>query len=210
MGRPRAALRHGGATTGAAREPTAILRPRVSGFTPAGPFFLTSGGRGGVPFRRPRPRPGISSIHMSRSISIMTTRLVPAALALGLVLSAAAMPGRAAVCNNVVFQFTNTTSGPLLLQKVGYRDLDSGDPNKRWIEDFKDVKCPAGDTCSTAPQDLGSITRPRENHELTDIQVLHSHEDEFGDWMTAVWSSKNVPANMTCTDGRTYGPYDVN
>jgi hypothetical protein len=139
----------------------------------------------------------------------MNTRIVPAALALGLVLCAAATPGRAAVCNNVVFTFTNQTDGPLLITKVGYRDLDAANTSTRWVENVKDVACPKGQTCETAPQNLGSVTRPRENHELTDIQFLHSHEDEFGDWLPPVWSSKNVPFDMTCRDDRTYGPYDV-
>lgn len=141
----------------------------------------------------------------------MYTRIHPTStIALAIALCAGASPGQAAVCNNVTFMFTNNTDGPLLIQKVGYRDLDSGNTGKRWTEDFKDVACPAHQTCSAKPQDLGSIARPRENHELTDIQFWHSHEDEFGDWLPAVWSSKNVPFDMTCTDGRTYGPFDVN
>jgi hypothetical protein len=139
----------------------------------------------------------------------MSIRIASATVALGLALCGAAMPGRAAVCNNVVFTFTNTTDGPLLITKVGYRDLDAANPSKRWVENVKDVACPSQWTCKTEPQDLGSLTRPRENHELTDIQFLHSHEDEFGDWMDPVWSTKNVPFDMTCTDGRTYGPYDI-
>jgi hypothetical protein len=93
---------------------------------------------------------------------------------------------------------------------VRYRDLDSGNPGRFWVENVRDFSCPSGWTCSTDGDDLGSITRPRENHELTDIQFLHSHQDEFGAWLPAVWSSRNVPSNMTCTDGRNYGAYNVN
>lgn len=139
-----------------------------------------------------------------------TAFTIARSLSLLCVAAGAVLPAGAAVCNNVVFSFTNTTDGPILVTKVGYRDLDSGKPSKRWVENVKDLACPAGQTCFTSERDLGSVTRPRENHELTDIQFLHSHEDEFGDWKTAVWSSTNVPASMTCTDDRTYGPYDVN
>jgi hypothetical protein len=124
-----------------------------------------------------------------------------------------ALPGtasHAAVCNNVTFSLTNVSSGPIRITRVGYRDLDSGNPGRRWEQDVPDFSCPAGQTCFTTPRNLGSVTRPRENHELTDIQFLHSHQDAFGAWMAAVWSTPDVPASMTCTDGRNYGSYDVN
>ena len=124
-----------------------------------------------------------------------------------------ALPGtaaNAAVCNNVTFSLINVSDGPIRVTRVRYRDLDSGNPNRRWEENVPDFSCPATQTCFTAPSDLGSVTRPRENHELTDIQFLHSHLDEFGNWMTAVWSTPDVPADPTCTDGRNYGSYSVN
>jgi hypothetical protein len=141
---------------------------------------------------------------------IMTSRILPAAIALGLALCAAAMPSQAAVCNNVVFSLTNKSEGPILITRIGYRDLNSSDPSARITENVKDFACPAGAPCETKPQDLGGLTKPRQNHNLTDIQFEHSHEDEFGDWKEPVWSSKNVPVDMLCTDGRTYGRYDVN
>jgi hypothetical protein len=119
-------------------------------------------------------------------------------------------PTLAAVCNNVTFSLTNVSDGPILVTQVRYRDLDSGDPNQFRVENVRDFSCPSDQTCATEEQDLGSVTRPRENHELTDIQFLHSHEDEFGDWLPAVWSTRNVPVDKTCTDDRNYGAYDVN
>jgi hypothetical protein len=145
-----------------------------------------------------------------QEIRIMNSRILPAAITLGLALAVAAAPGRAAVCNNVVFKFTNTTDLPILVTRVGYRDLNSSNPGDQVTENVKDVKCPAGWTCETAPQNLGSAFKPRENHNLTDIRYEHSHEDEFGDWKDPVWSSKNTPADMVCTDNRSYGPFDVN
>jgi hypothetical protein len=141
----------------------------------------------------------------------MTPRTFPAAaLALGLALTAVATSSHADVCNNVVFSFTNVTDLPILITRVGYRDLNSGSPDKRIIEQVKDVPCPKQSTCHTTPQDLGGLGKPRENHNLTDIQYEHSHQDEFGDWKDPVWSSKNVPFDELCIDDRTYGPYDVN
>src|SRR5262245_48543402 len=122
----------------------------------------------------------------------------------------ATTPTRAAVCNNVTFSLTNESDGPILVTEVRYRDLDSGDPSQFRVENVQDFSCPSGWTCWTDEQDLGSVARPRENHELTDIQFHHSHQDAFGNWQPAVWSSSNVPANMTCTDDRNYGAYDVN
>lgn len=136
--------------------------------------------------------------------------LATRSLAALLVALGAAAPAGAAVCNNVTFWLTNTSDGPILVTKVGYRDLDSSNPSKRWVENVNDFSCPAGQTCATNPQDLGSATRPRENHELTDIQFFHSHQDIYGNWKKEVWSSKNVPSTMTCTDDRDYGAYDVN
>jgi hypothetical protein len=121
----------------------------------------------------------------------------------------ATTPTLAAVCNNVTFSLTNESDGPILVTQVRYRDLDSGNPNQFRVENIRDFSCPSGWTCTSDEQDLGSVTRPRENHELTDIQFLHSHEDAFGNWTAAVWSTRNVPANPTCTDGRNYGAYDV-
>ena len=140
----------------------------------------------------------------------MNTRILPVAITFGLALVAAASSSQAAVCNNVVFSFTNVTDLPILVTRVGYRDLNSSDPGTRVIEQVKDVPCPKQTTCHTAPQNLGGVTKPRENHNLTDIQFEHSHEDEFGDWKDPVWGSKNVPFDMLCTDNRTYGPYDLN
>jgi hypothetical protein len=124
-----------------------------------------------------------------------------------------ALPGvgaHAAVCNNVTFSLTNTSDGPIRIIRVGYRDLDSANPNRRWEQNVPTLQCPAGQTCFTVARNLGSATRPRENHELTDIQFLHAHLDAFGNWMDEVWSAPDVPADMTCTDGRNYGHYDVN
>lgn len=124
-----------------------------------------------------------------------------------------ALPGtaaHAAVCNNVTFSLVNNSDGPIRVTRVRYRDLNSGNPNRRWEENVPDFSCPASQTCFTSAQDLGSVTRPRENHDLTDIQFLHSHLDAFGNWMPAVWSSASVPADLTCTDGRNYGSYGVN
>lgn len=116
----------------------------------------------------------------------------------------------AAVCNNVTFSLKNVSDGPIRVTRVRYRDLDSGNPSRRWEQNVDDFSCPAGDTCFTDPRDLGSVTRPRQNHELTDIQFFHSHLDEFGNWLPEVWSAASVPADMTCTDGRNYGTYSVN
>ena len=132
-----------------------------------------------------------------------------AAVALALALGSTT-PALAAVCNNVTFSFINESDGPILVTRVRYRDLDSGDPSRFWVENVRDISCPSGWLCWTDGDDLGSVTRPRENHELTDIQFLHSHQDEFGAWRPAVWSSSNVPNNMTCEDDRNYGHYDVN
>lgn len=117
---------------------------------------------------------------------------------------------QAAVCNNVTFSLKNTSDGPILVSRVRYRDLDSSDTSRRWEQNVDDFSCPADETCYTDPRNLGSATRPRENHELTDIQFLHAHQDKFGAWMNPVWSSASVPADMTCTDGRNYGTYNVN
>jgi hypothetical protein len=127
-------------------------------------------------------------------------------------LAALALPGtaaHAAVCNNVSFSLTNVSDGPIRVTRVRYRDLDSGNPNRRWEENVPDFSCPASQTCFTSPRNLGSLTRPRENHELTDIQFFHSHLDEFGNWLPEVWSAADVPSTKTCTDGRNYGSYDV-
>ena len=121
------------------------------------------------------------------------------------------LPAGAAVCTQVTFALDNVTDGPILITQVGYRDLNSSNPSQRITEGLPgNMVCPAHTTCWLPPQDLGSITSPRRNHNLTDIQYRHSHEDKFGDWMTAVWSSKNTPDTKKCTNGRTYGPYDVN
>ena len=139
----------------------------------------------------------------------MNTRILASAIALGLAMAAATSSSQAAVCNNVFFTFKNTTELPILVTRVAYRDLNSSNPDAFVTENVKDVACPAGKSCSTASQDLGGLGKPRENHNLTDIKFEHSHEDEFGDWKTPVWSNTNVPWDMLCTDGRTYGPYDV-
>ncbi len=136
--------------------------------------------------------------------------LVRSTLAALLLAGGATLPALAAVCNNVTFSFTNTSGGPIKVTKVGYRDLDSSNPGKRRVENVADIQCPDTWVCFTAPQDLGSATRPRENHELTDVQFLHAHQDAFGNWLPEVWSSKSVPADMTCTDNRNYGAYIVN
>jgi hypothetical protein len=141
---------------------------------------------------------------MNRTLSHLS-RVAAAVLAIG-----AAASSHAAICNNVVFSFTNISSGPILVSRVDYRDLNSSDPNRRWVENVSDFSCPAGQPCETAPQDLGGTTRPRENHDLTSIRFEHAHQDEFGNWRDPVWSSSNTPADMTCTDGRTYGRYNVN
>lgn len=120
------------------------------------------------------------------------------------------LPAGAAVCNNVTFTLTNTSGGPIMVYEVGYRDLNSSKPSKRITENVSPFSCPSTYTCTSAPQDLGSIVKPRENHDLTDIQFLHSHQDIYGNWLPAVWSTKNTPFSMKCTDGRDYGPYDVN
>ncbi len=141
---------------------------------------------------------------MNRTLSHLS-RVAAALLAIG-----AAAGSQAAVCNNVVFSFTNISSGPILVSRVDYRDLDSSDSGRRWIQNVTDFACASGDTCATDPRDLGSITRPRQNHELTDIRFEHAHLDDLGSWRDPVWSSSNVPVDMTCTDNRTYGAYDVN
>jgi hypothetical protein len=130
--------------------------------------------------------------------------------AFALLAVAAAASSQAAICNNVVFSFTNISSGPILVSRVDYRDLNSSDPNRRWVENVSDFSCPTLQTCFTTPQDLGGTTRPRENHDLTSIRFEHAHQDEFGNWRDPVWSSSNTPVDMTCTDGRTYGAYNVN
>lgn len=139
----------------------------------------------------------------------MNTRILATAIALGCSLAAATSSTQAAVCNNVFFSFKNTTDLPILVTRVSYRDLNSSDPSNVIIENVPDKACPANRSCSTSGQDLGGLGKPRENHNLTDIKFEHSHEDEFGDWKSPVWSNANVPWDMLCTDGRTYGPYDV-
>jgi hypothetical protein len=131
-------------------------------------------------------------------------------LAALLVACGATAPSLAAVCNNVSFSMINTSDGPIKILKVRYRDLDSSDTSKRWEQNVTDRECPAGWECTTSEEDLGSITRPRENHELTDIQFSHQHQDIFGNWKAAIWSAADVPDTMTCTDNRNYGPYEVN
>jgi len=133
-----------------------------------------------------------------------------ASLLVALSALAAALPSSAAVCTNVVFGLINDSDGPIQVTQIGYRDLDSANTATRRVENVRDFACPSGDTCFTTPQDLGSITTPRRNHELTDIQFRHRHQDEFGAWLPEVWSSANEPVTLTCTNGRTYGNYHVN
>lgn len=141
---------------------------------------------------------------MNRTLSYLS-RVAAAVLAVG-----AAATSQAAVCNDVVFALTNTSGGPILISRVDYRDLDSSNTSTRWTENVPDLSCPSGHTCYLAAQNLGGITHPRENHELTEIRFEHAHLDEFGSWKAPIWSTKNIPVDMTCTDGRTYGAYDVN
>jgi hypothetical protein len=150
--------------------------------------------------------------HLTRTFFTLNRgHITPSRTATALVVAlGAATPTLAAVCNNVTFSLTNQSDGPILVTEVRYRDLDSGNPGQFRVENVRDFSCPSEWTCATDEQDLGSVTRPRENHELTDIQFHHSHQDAFGIWQPAVWSSSNVPADMTCTDGRNYGHYDVN
>src|SRR5262245_38442912 len=61
----------------------------------------------------------------------------------------ATTPTLAAVCNNVTFSLTNESDGPILVTQVRYRDLDSGDPSRRWVENVRDFSCPSGWTCAT-------------------------------------------------------------
>jgi hypothetical protein len=128
------------------------------------------------------------------------------------VLLGSTTPTLAAVCNNVTFSLINGTDGPIEVRRVGYRDLDSGEPGTRREENVPNFACPSGDTCTTTRQDLGSITRPRENHELTDIQFEHSHLDEFGDWGDPHWGASYVPdtTTTTCIDDHNYGPFEHN
>ena len=123
----------------------------------------------------------------------------------------ATTPTLAAVCNNVIFRFTNTTEGPIRVDEVGYRDLDSANPGQLRTEEVRrnPTRCASGATCDIPEQDLGSITRPREQHELTDVQVRYQEMDDLGRWQDLEWSDANVPADMTCRDDRTYGPYAI-
>ncbi len=130
--------------------------------------------------------------------------------ALILFAAVAATSSMAAVCQDVTFSLINQSAGPIQVVAVRYRDLDSNDTARRWEQNVTDFSCPSGFLCTTDPRNLGSATRPRRNHELTDIQFHHSHLDQFGAWLAPVWSSANVPSTMTCTDNRNYGAFDVN
>ncbi len=114
-------------------------------------------------------------------------------------------PAMAAVCNDVTFTFTNATNDLIQVTKVGYRDLNSSNPNTRRVDNISTENCASEDTCTTNGEDLGSIAKPRENHDLTDIQFWHSHN--LGSY---IWSTPSVVADHACHDNHNYGPFDVN
>lgn len=126
----------------------------------------------------------------------------------------ATTPALAAVCENVTFSFKNGLSSERTINvvKVRYRDTDSSDPGKEWVENVHNTECPTYHdygTCRTNGDDLGSITRPRENHELTDIQFYYHEADPSGGWQHPKWSSDYKPFIRRCTDDRDYGPYTL-
>ena len=141
---------------------------------------------------------------MKRVHIILSSTAVALVVAIG-----STTPTLAAVCENVTFSFTNRSEGPIQVTGVGYRDLNSGDPNRRRVENVPNLPCASGDTCETDGDDLGSITRPRENHDLTDVQFRFRQQDRLGAWQADEWSDENVPADLRCTDRRNYGPYDI-
>ena len=86
--------------------------------------------------------------------------------------------------------------------QVRHRDLNSGDPSQMRVENIRDFPCASNDTCTSNGDDLGSITRPRQNHNLTDIQFRFQRLDNLGAWQDADWGDEYVPATLTCTDDR--------
>ena len=141
---------------------------------------------------------------MKRVHIILSSTAVALVVAIG-----STTPTLAAVCNNVTFSLTNRSPGAITVTQVRYRDLNSGDPSQMRVENIRDFPCASNDTCTSNGDDLGSITRPRQNHNLTDIQFRFQRLDNLGAWQDADWGDEYVPATLTCTDDRNYGPYEV-
>jgi len=118
----------------------------------------------------------------------------------------ATTPTLAAQCNDVIFSLRNMMGFDVEINRVRYRDLDAANAATRWVENVPNETCNIGQTCALDPQNLGSVTRPRRNHELTEIQFEYRRLG--GNW---AWSTPmGIPSNMTCTNGRTYGAFEIN
>jgi hypothetical protein len=123
--------------------------------------------------------------------------------------SLGSMPTLAAVCNNVSFYAQNTDPGnDLRITRVEYKDNSSGNPSATHTEDIPAIICVKGNQCVSTPQNLGSVFEPRENHDLYDIKYYYAYRKGTG-WGTPTWSSPATPYDMRCTDGRSYGPYNI-
>jgi hypothetical protein len=93
-----------------------------------------------------------NNISFTRSTTLLITILI-------------SNPGMAAVCNNVLFYANNTKGIDIRIDKVQYRDQNSGNSSATFTESIPDFTCVQHSSCvASVPQNLGSSFVPRENH----------------------------------------------
>jgi len=118
------------------------------------------------------------------------------------------MPTLADVCKNVTFRAHNTTGTDMKIYSVRYRDYSSGNTEALQEEYLPAINCAHGSDCFSDPQNLGSAFEPRENHNLANFSFKYAYWTTTG-WGPKKWSSERYNSNMTCTNGRTYGTFNV-